>query len=617
VGAKSRDDSPGFDFDHFLKFLNSLRISTKERGTIALGKNLIGPQRRLLDEMRKGFAQGQHEFYVLKARQQGVSTLLLAFDMYYAFRFPGLPGVIVTHDEPAREQFRATLELYYDGLPSDWQQTVVQHNRHQLVLENRSMLQYKVAGLREASAKALGRSSAVSFGHMTEVAFWGDEEQIDSLKASMAEKNPLRCFVWESTARGFNHWHRMWHEALQSKSVRPIFIGWWANEHYRLEQTDPLYETYGVKCGRYSDEEKQRKIALEKQFGIILEDEQIAWYRWCQAEKVTEELRMLTEYPTLPEDAFQATGSKYFTAKSLGDSYRRVLSEKRPQALKFQPGTEFQDSIVTDTSDRQANLRIWEEPVKGAFYVLGADPAYGASEESDRSVACVLRCYANRMEQVAEFATSEVAPYVFAWLICYLAGAYEPCVVNLEINGSGIAVLQEMANLRKGMPRKYAGGAATTWRSVTAKMSEYMYTRPDSIGGVSNAKHTISSERVKESYMGLTKDAFERGLLITHSRDLLDEMKVIIRDSGRIAAQGRSHDDRVIALALGVQAWNDMLRMKLMARGVIFKGDERQEEAKEPGFFGRQVRDYLQGVGAIARPKRPDTGVRAYFPVRR
>lgn len=603
-----------FDFKQFRSFLNSLQIATKERGTIRLGKYLIGPQRRLLDEMEKGFQEGQHEFYVLKSRQMGVSTLLLAFDMFYAFRYPGTPGVIVTHDEPARDQFRATLEMYYDGLPSGWQQNVLQHNRHQLVLENRSILQYKVAGLKETSAKALGRSSAVSFGHLTEVAFWGDEEQIDSLKASMAEKNPLRCFVWESTAKGFNHWHRMWGEANESRSVRPIFIGWWANEHYRIETDEPLYETYGVKRGRLSEEERKRREEVRRQFNIDLKDEQIAWYRWCLAEKVTDELRMLTEYPTLPEDAFQATGSKYFGAKSLSDSYRRVIGERKPDHLKFQPGVDFQDSTVLDASARTANLLIWEEPVKGAFYVLGADPAYGASEDSDRFVASVLRCYANRLEQVAEFATHDLAPYGFAWLICYLAGAYEPCLVNLEINGSGVAVLQEMTNLKRGAPRR--SPEASTLRNVTAKMSEYIYSRPDSFGGMSNSKHTISTERTKESYMGLTKDAFERGLLIPHSRDLLDEMKLIIRDGGRIAAQG-GHDDRVIATALAVQAWNDQLRMKLMMRGITWKTpEERAETPEEVSYLGRQVRTYLQAVGAVPKPPRPDTGAKAYIPSR-
>lgn len=603
-----------FDFKHFRSFLNSLSIATKEKGTIKLGRSLIGPQRWLLDQMERGFKEDQHEFYVLKSRQMGISTLLLAFDMYYAFRYPGTPGVIVTHDEPAREQFRATLEMYYDGLTSDWQQGVTQHNRHQLVLENRSILQYKVAGLRETSAKALGRSSAVSFGHLTEVAFWGDEEQIDSLKASMAEKNPLRCFVWESTAKGFNHWHRMWGEANESKSVRPIFIGWWANEQYRIEAHQSLYETYGVKRGRLSEEERKRKEEVRKQFHVELQDEQIAWYRWCLAEKVTDELRMLTEYPSLPEEAFQATGSKYFGVKALSESYRRVISEKKPEYLKFQPGIDFQDSAVLDASARTANLILWEEPVKGAFYVMGADPAYGASEDSDRFAAVILRAYANRLEQVAEFATHDLAPYGFAWLLCYLAGAYEPCLLNLELNGSGVAVLQEITNLKRGAPKRSA--EASTLRNVTAKMSEYLYSRPDSLGGVSNSKHTISTERTKESYMGLMKDAFERGLLVVHSRDLLDEMKLIIRDGGRIAAQGAKHDDRVIASALGVQAFNDQLRMKLLMRGVNFKAKGEETVQEEPSYLGRQVRNYLESVGAVKKPPRPYTGARAYFPMK-
>jgi len=607
------------DFTHFAQFLGALKINSKERGRIALGPSLLGTQRRLFEQIQMGLAEDVHEFVILKARQLGVSTALLAWDMYYAFNYPGTPGVIVTHDEPSREQFRALLEMYYEGLPGEWQQPIVQHNRNQLVLGNGSMLQYKVAGLKETSSKALGRSSAVSFGHMTETAYWGDPEQIHSLKAAMAEKNPMRFFAWESTANGFNAFNEMWEEAKQAVTIRAVFISWWHNENYRVARGSRVWRQYWGLKGRATEQERDWVKRVKKEYDFDLDDEQLAWYRWIRAEKVTDEMAMFAEYPTLPDEAFVATGSKYFTGQSMSEAYRRVLGEPKNQSFRLQFGAEFTDTTLIDVNDRVATLRVWEEPQAGAYYVLGADPAYGSSDGADRFCATVLRAYANRLEQVAEFCTVDLSPYTFAWLIVYLAGAYRPCLYNIEINGSGTAVIQEIDNLRRMSGRSIIPGQAKTMRDVVKNMSEFLYAREDSISGRPMGKHTLTTERIKETYMGLLKDNFERGIFTPHSRYLLDEMKTIIRDGGSIAAQGDAKDDRVIASALAVKAWNDQLRMKLIAQNVVWVPPEQRIERETPPdtVLGRSVRSYLQAYGVLPKPQMPNQGVRAYIPQQR
>jgi hypothetical protein len=79
----------------------------------------------------------------------------------------------------------------------------------------------------------------------------------------------------------------------------------------------------------------------------------------------------------------------------------------------------------SNSSDRLATLKIWEEPIDTAYYVIGADPAYGSSDWADRFCIQIFRCYADGLDQVAEFATSELNTYQFAWVIAHLAGAYK------------------------------------------------------------------------------------------------------------------------------------------------------------------------------------------------
>ncbi len=605
-----------FDFNHFKSFMDVLPIQTKERGRILLGPNLLGTQVRLFEEMQRGLQDDIHEFVILKPRQIGTSTGTLALDMYYMFQFSGTPGALITHDEPAREKFRAVIEMYYDSLPDEWKIAVVQHNRNQLVLQNGSMLEYKVAGLKETSKKVLGRSSALSFLHATEVAFWGDPSQIHALKASMAEKNPRRLYVWESTAQGFNHYQTMWEEARQSVTIKAIFIGWWSNENYRVPRGGRVWKQYWGHKAKPTQQERDWIKQVHANYGVELDDEQLAWYRWVRAEKVTDEMSLYAEYPTLPDEAFVATGSKYFTGQSMSEAYRRVLGEPKNQGFRLQFGSEFTDTALLDVNDRVATLRVWEEPVEGAYYVLGADPAYGSSDTADRFAATVLRAYANRLEQVAEFCTVDLSPYTFAWVVVYLAGAYRSCLYNIEINGSGTAVIQEIDNLKKMSGRALIPGQAKTMRDVVGKMSEFLYAREDSITGRPMGKHTLTTERIKETYMGLLKDNFERGIFVPHSRFLLDEMKTVVRDEGSICAQGDAKDDRVIAAALAVKAWNDQLRMKLIARNVVYIPPDQRTSVAPPTetVLGRSVRNYLKAYGVLPKPQPINTGVRAYMP---
>lgn len=597
----------GFDFAHFREYLNALKISTKEEGFILLGQHLMGTQVRWLKEIEEGMSRGVREFVTLKCRQIGISAISLAADLYFASRYPGLSGALVLHEDAARTKFRSMIETYYEGLPEDWQKGIVAHNVNQLVLDNGATLEYKVAGVKQTSAKTLGRSSALVFGHMTEPAFWGDGSQIASLRATFAEHNPVRFYHWESTANGFNHFQKLWMEAKASTTMKAIFISWWANDYYRCKVGSALYERYWGKRGKATAEERDWAREVLEIYEVTIEPEQFAWYRYMAAEKITDEMELLQEYPHTENHAFIATGSQFFTAPSLNDAYQRLIHEERPDTYRIQIGREFTETQVIIVPQKQANLSVWAEPEKGACYVLGADPAYGSTHTSDQFAAGVYRAWANRLEQVAEFTSNSMSTFAFAWVICYLAGAYEPCLVNLEIDGPGEAVLNEMQNLKKSANiSQRLGGEVKILQSVTRAMSQYLYRRIDSLGGAPQAIHTQTNTRTKERMFNGLKDCFERGILVPHSRALIDEMQNIRRYDGNIqpSAGNAEQDDRCIATALATLAWNDQLRTRLIGQGLIWTQAPAQAaqlpEYREP-VVQRLVRDYLYDLG-LTRP---------------
>ena len=61
-------------------------------------------------------------------------------------------------------------------------------------------------------------------------------------------------------------------------------------------------------------------------------------------------------------------------------------------------------------------------------------------------------------------------------------------------------------------------------------MKNYIWRKNDTMGGLSNAIHTVTSHNTKERMMSYFKDCFERDMMKVYSEDLIEEMKTIVRD---------------------------------------------------------------------------------------
>lgn len=834
-----------FTLQKFYRFCSALRIDSKEKGLITLApQNLLGTQRYFIEEVAKGLEEGVHYFVALKGRQQGISTICLALDLFWIFMHRGLGGAFVCHEDSARDMFRSTLDMYMDGLPDEWKIKATSHNRNQLVLENRSRLLYRVAGTKKNSN--FGRGSAVTFLHATEMSSWGDPEGMASLEASLAESNPNRLYLWESTARGPNMFQDQWEVATRAKMQRAIFIGWWRNQFYRAEPGSMIHQVYWD--GRLTPDERIWVRDVRKLYDYQITDAQIAWWRyqvnevikddvlaqqehpWCvagstrvgtdqgiiridqafvgmnatfgtvtdtHANKKTQLFKLTTrmgyevigthdhpifhpdgtvtnlidcngkvvalqppstaneqysvkwsegpvrmEVPVTPEfarfigifmgdgsfyakgnshqgvlsivfddkdvdfiratsrlvqdvfgvevssrkgkgkwteirvgsvtlfrlfstlglvrsdtgrtqrkvhvpefiwkspkhvikeflsglfetdgfadrngnrivlfskyreflqhvqilllafgitcrirsankkskrpdgkefeyignelvlrknecisfseqigflssrkisrsmirhnrasgsrpipmlledvvesvvedgfgpvfnltvdglnafdangikthntadQAFVLTGSQFFSAKRLSQELR-VTKETKPLHYRFLLSQNFEDTDLVESNARLATLKIWAPPVNGAYYAIGADPAWGSSDWADRFAIEVYRCYADGVDQVAEFCTADLSTYQFAWILAYLCGAYGNSMLNLEINGPGQAVLAELKNLKRQAVHT-EGKLGAGLMNVISNMQHFLYERQDSIYGMPSAYH--------------------------------------------------------------------------------------------------------------------------------
>jgi len=580
-----------FNLQHFYHFCKQLKIETKEQGLRKMD-NLLGTQTYVMQEITKGLENDCHFFVILKGRQLGITTISLALDLYWHFMHPGLQGTLTTDTEENRDMFRTTLAMYMDGLPKEFKIPILAHNRNQLSLKNRSRIFYQVAGLRAKGS--LGRGKAITYLHGTETSSWGDEEGLASLLASLAETNPDRLYTFESTARGFNMFHDMYTTAKRARTQRAIFCGWWRNELYSLDPEGQTYKVYWD--GKLTGEEKEWTRDIKKLYGVEINSRQIAWWRWKLYEGIKDDSLMYQEFPPTEDYAFVMTGTSFFSNARCTDAVKRL--KKVPyDSYRYSFGVNFQDTEVLKSTERLATLKVWEEPVDTAYYVIGADPAYGSSDWADRFCIQVLRVYADGLEQVATFATSEMNTYQFAWVISHLAGAYKNSTLNLEINGPGQAVINELRNLKR---QAAAMGTALgkDLMDVYGNMQNYIWRRNDTIGGLSNSIGWMTTAATKERMLTYMKDYFERGMLDIWDMDTIEEMKTTIRDGSSIEASGRNKDDRVIATALACAAYAEQVQPRLIAQKLTRKVSRVQDDfTPEQLTVGRNVSDYLKRIG--------------------
>ena len=578
-----------FDLKKFYKFCSELKIETKEEGLKKMG-NLLGTQKYVMEEITKGLEKDVHFFVILKGRQLGITTVSLALDLYWQFTHPGWQGTLVADTEENRDMFRSTLGMYMDGLPKEYKIPLVAHNRNQMVLKNRSRIFYQIAG----NKSRLGQGKAITYLHGTETASWGNEEGLASLIASLAEKNPERLYMFESTAQGFNMFHDMYKTAKSARTQHAIFCGWWRNEYYTVDPESNIYKVYWD--GKLTGEEKEWVKDIKKLYGFEVNSRQMAWWRWKMHEGIKDESLMYQEFPPTEDYAFVMTGTSFFSNSRCTEA-AKASKKLVPDHYRYVFGQLFQDTEVLRSTERLGTLKIWEEPVDTAYYVIGADPAYGSSDWADRFCIQVFRVYADGMEQVAEFATSEMNTYQYAWVIAHLAGAYKNSTLNLEVNGPGQAVINEIRNLKR-MAVAMGGSMGHGLMDVLGSMTNYIWRRNDTLGGLSNSIGYITTSSTKERMLNYMKDFFERGMMDIKSLDTLEEMKGIVRESGFIGAPGRNKDDRVIACALATVCWAEQVQPRLIAQKITRDISKSQEDfTPEQLSVGRNVSDYLKRIG--------------------
>ena len=287
-------------FSKFEMFCQNLKINSKEFGVVPL--KFWGTQTYALQEIRKGIDKGIREFWTMKCRQAGLTTLDQAVAAYWLNKFPGTLGAMIADDASNINRARSILSQMLKYLPRNMKCGIEHHNIYELELLNRSVLSYLVAGKRKkADAGDLGQGKGLNFSINTEVGSWADEKQLSKLRDSCAHIHPNRLFLYESTPNGFNHFYDACQDAKKATTQAFIFIGWWRHDLYRYERNTNEYRVYWD--GKLSVEEGRLAREVKAEFGYEIQPEQWAWFRLQLHEKKHGDWNALhQEHPTCVTD---------------------------------------------------------------------------------------------------------------------------------------------------------------------------------------------------------------------------------------------------------------------------------------------------------------------------
>lgn len=337
---------------------------------------------------------------ILKARREGVSTILQASFAHRVFTRGGVKAYTIAHNHEAASNLHGMSEQMWANLPKRLQVEKASYIRgRRLSLRNGSEM--RTATAEDADA---GRSGAATLVHISELASWPRAEETLTAVLQIVPNAVGTIVAMESTAKGmggafFDEWMRA---TAGESAYLPMFFSW---------MDDPTYVDLNVtslaQLGDLSDNELELVAEHKATPG------QVAWWR----ARLRGEARgnidvMKQEFPTVPEDAFLATGRQFFEARLISrfkpaepiGRFKLVLTLGRGRKPK-------KGEQVAERDDKDGPLWIYEFPQEGVRYVLFCDPAgvvgeieakhfRSGEDPSDYTAMVVVNCQTQKVAAV-------------------------------------------------------------------------------------------------------------------------------------------------------------------------------------------------------------------------
>lgn len=506
---------------------------------------------------------------ILKARQQGISTLIQAIIFWYNFLTNNQRTLTMAHEGEASNNLFGMYKRFHEYLDDGLRRKIKHSNEKKIQwLKNGSENKVATAGDTGNNKAGTGRSDTMQLLHASEAAFYPDP--LATFLGLLQGAKYAKMHFIESTANGYNEFFTKWEEAVKEGSIyTPIFLSWLDFPEYVQESKKLgfIIELKGKDLERfkrdlgnpqYNEYPNEEKILMEE-YGVTID--QLQWRRYAIDNLCEKDVALFhQEYPRDSEEAFISTGRPVFPQYKVqqhfvnlkdtkplkrgelvvkyddSDDYKKKISEGKTSYLELKEHIEGVEFI----EDERGFISIWTdfEPQNNEFYrfVAGADIAEGL-EQGDYNDLRVLDRGTN---EVCLTWHGHIDPDLFAEEVHKIYLFIKDLHVAVERNNHGLTVINKLFEL--GIPQYYRQSFDKGYPEDTS-----------SIGwktGQSSKKYMtdIMIEWIREDYF---KD---------YDRDFWNECRTFVKNSkGQRQADGKdkdpsvkNYDDRVIAACVMV-----------------------------------------------------------------
>ena len=524
-----------------------LKVEDKQTGQLVpfLWKPI---QRRLAEKILERWVRGAPiRFIILKARREGVSTIVQAFLFWVCATRPNKRAFTVAHDDDTAAYLHGMSERYFEQLPPivrPMRRTARKGQALEFANPSRSPDEQRLrpglnSSISTVSQKNAGAGKGAMLLHLSEVALWQSQtakKTLDTILQVVPRAGETAVFM-ESTARGMgNEFHTRWLLAEGGSSeYEAIFFPWFDEPTYRVTPPE------GTK---FTD------VELELQHQFDLDDEQVYWYRLTLENECGGDIdTMHQEYPSTPEEAFLATGRPYFTARivhhhlaALRDAKGRDRKPwKRGQLVERKMPSGDRWAVFEETS--RGNLSIWLPPDPEDDYLIFVDAA-GGGDSGDFHSAYVLP--RSRLEVAAAWHgkvdRDTLGDEMFMLGRLY-GGVHGEALLAFEVTGGWGDTPLTVAK-RRGYRRLYQ---SRTFDRRTNK-------RKISLGWKTTAEsRALMLDSLKQMLREL--EPTETGSWVNDPHALRECLTFVYADNGKPQAEEGCFDDRVISLSGAVYLW--------------------------------------------------------------
>lgn len=495
---------------------------------------------------------------ILKARQEGVSTLVQAIFYWLCSTRPDQLSLTISHHDDTTGILHGISEAFWINSPA----LVRPSKRYsakskEMVFANRSNdpdVLARSPGLnsvmKTVSAKNAGAGQGVLFVHGSEVALWESVSQINAKETletllQVVPDAPWTIVALESTARGVgNEFHRRWKQAERSLAAGlsdfyPYFIPWMEEPEYQMEGSwDALGEL------------SEREERLRDKFGVSAG--QIAWRRQkIRSSFAGDEDTFDQEYPESADVAFLKSGRPFFDLEECQAQVDAL--EADPPELLFRgtiEETELEDetTIVTCEESSRGELRVWEAPRADEDYVIVCDPSEGSDGDPQDIVVLAsssLREVANWHGHIDRGDLGDVL-----WRLGYLyAGVTGAALVSVERQGGwGLTPLNVLQRrLYPRIHRRFEEGKKRRRRGARLGFDMTPANRPLVLDALREVANT-------GEYDCPDPEVWREMMVFVYGKD------------GKPQADIGCHDDRVISRAVAVWMWQTEASLRRVRR---------------------------------------------------